>query len=59
MRANEPIVRHPPIVCLEILSRDDRMSAMKERIEDYLEMGVRCIWFLDPVAKHNVLTNCA
>ena len=47
---DEAIVRHPPIVCIEILSRDDRMSAMKERIEDYLEMGVRCIWFLDPVA---------
>ena len=23
---------------------------MKERIEDYQEMGMRCIWFLDPVA---------
>jgi Uma2 family endonuclease len=47
---NEQIVRHPPIVCIEILSRDDRMSAMKDRIADYLAMGVRHIWFLDPVA---------
>ena len=47
---NEPIVRRPPIVCIEILSRDDRMSAMNERIKDYLEMGVRHIWFLDPIA---------
>ena len=47
---NEPIVRHPPIVCIEILSRDDRMSAMKDRIADYLAMGVGHIWFLDPVA---------
>ena len=28
---NEPIVRHPPIVCIEILSRDDRMSSMKDQ----------------------------
>ena len=47
---NEPIVRHPPIVCIEILSRDDRMSAMGQRISDYLEMGVRHVWFLDPIA---------
>lgn len=49
---NEPIVRRPPIVCIEILSRDDRMSAMKERISDYLGMGVGHIWFLDPVAEN-------
>ena len=47
---DEPIVRHPPIVCIEILSRDDRMSAMDQKINDYLEMGVRHVWFLDPIA---------
>ena len=47
---NEPIVHKAPIVCIEILSRDDRMSAMKDRIADYLAMGVGHIWFLDPVA---------
>ncbi len=47
---NEPIVRHPPMVCIEILSRDDRMPAMDQKINDYLEMGVRHVWFLDPIA---------
>ena len=47
---NEPIVRHPPIVCIEILSRDDRMPAMDQKISDYLEMGVQHVWFLDPIA---------
>ncbi len=47
---NEPIVRHPPIVCIEILSRDDRMAAMDQKINDYLKMGVRHVWFLDPIA---------
>ncbi len=47
---NEPIVRHPPIVCIEILSRDDRMPAMDQKISDYLGMGVRHVWFLNPVA---------
>ena len=42
------IFRQPPFVCIEILSRDDRMSEMKERIDDYLAMGVRYVWVLDP-----------
>ena len=26
------------------------MSAMDQKINDYLEMGVRHVWFLDPIA---------
>lgn len=48
---DEPVVRHPPIVCIEILSREDRMAAMHDKINDYLDMGVSHVWFLDPVAK--------
>ena len=44
----EPIVLSPPILCIEILSRDDRMSDIQERVEDYLTMGVQTVWVVDP-----------
>jgi Uma2 family endonuclease len=44
----EPILHTPPILCIEILSRDDRMSDIQERVEDYLAMGVPTVWVVDP-----------
>jgi Uma2 family endonuclease len=44
----EPIVRTAPLLCIEILSRDDRMSDIQERVEDYLSMGVPTVWVVDP-----------
>jgi Uma2 family endonuclease len=44
----EPVVRTPPLLCIEILSRDDRMSEIQERVEDYLAMGVSAVWIVDP-----------
>jgi Uma2 family endonuclease len=46
--AFEPIVRTAPLLCIEILSRDDRMSEIQERVEDYLAMGVPAVWVVDP-----------
>ena len=51
MRASDPvdeIVRVAPMLCIEILSRDDRMSEMQEKIDDYLGMGVEVVWLVDP-----------
>ena len=42
------IVRTPPVLCIEILSREDRMSEMAERVDDYLEMGVTAVRVIDP-----------
>ncbi len=47
----EQILISPPFLCVEILSKDDRMSEMQERIEDYLSFGVRYVWVLDPRTK--------
>ena len=41
----------PPLVCVEILSRDDRMSEVEEKVEDYLQFGVPYVWVLDPVRR--------
>jgi Uma2 family endonuclease len=44
----EPILTKPPFICIEILSRDDRLSEMQERVQDYLDFGVPYVWILDP-----------
>ena len=44
----EEVVTHPPLLCVEILSKDDRMSETLERVDDYLRMGVACVWVVDP-----------
>ena len=37
-----------PLICIEVLSPDDRKSDLMEKIEDYLQMGVPAIWIVDP-----------
>src|SRR6185312_3994449 len=44
----EQIVHHPPLICIEVLSRDDSLHDMRERVDDYLRMGVANVWILDP-----------
>ena len=48
---NEQILTLPPFLCIEILSKDDRMTEMQERIDDYLSFGVSYVWVLDPRTK--------
>lgn len=51
LRASDPydeIVKTPPLLCIEILSKDDRISEVEERAQDYLMMGVPMVWIVDP-----------
>jgi Uma2 family endonuclease len=48
----EQIFTKPPFICIEILSPDDRLSAMQERVTDYLTMGVPYVWVLDPKTRN-------
>src|SRR6266567_2907745 len=45
---NEAVITTPPFLCVEVVSPDDRMSRMNEKIKDYLAMGVRYVWVIDP-----------
>ena len=47
----EQIVRTPPLLCIEVLSPEDRMSRMREKVRDYLDMGVREVWVVDAEAR--------
>lgn len=42
------IFLEPPFICIEILSPDDRISRMNEKIADYLGFGVPYVWIVDP-----------
>jgi Uma2 family endonuclease len=44
----EQILRYPPLLCIEVLSPSDTIARMRDKIRDYLEMGVREVWLLDP-----------
>jgi len=47
----EQILTKPPLACIEILSPEDTLRRMQERINDYREFGVANIWVLDPATQ--------
>jgi Uma2 family endonuclease len=54
LRRSDPkdsIVRVPPLLCIEVLSPEDRIQRMQERINDYFRMGVEHIWLIDPATR--------
>ena len=42
------IFADPPLICIEVLSPEDRKSRLRQKIEDYRAFGVARIWILDP-----------
>ena len=42
------IFTSPPHLCIEILSRDDTMQYMQQKIDDYLTFGVPYVWIINP-----------
>jgi Uma2 family endonuclease len=44
----EQIVTTPPFICIEVLSKDDTMQYMQEKIDDYLRFRVPYIWIVNP-----------
>ncbi|MDP9040025.1 MAG: Uma2 family endonuclease [Acidobacteriota bacterium] len=53
----ERVVEQPPVLCIEVLSPEDTMSRMRERIHDFLQMGVPEVWVVD--AETRSVTVCA
>jgi Uma2 family endonuclease len=38
----------PPLVTIEILSEDDRLVAVRSKLDEYRAWGVRHVWLVDP-----------
>ncbi len=45
---DEDVFTTPPYLCVEIMSPDDTMNGMQDRIDDYLRFGVPNVWVIDP-----------
>jgi Uma2 family endonuclease len=44
----ERYVTRPPLIAVEILSPEDRLTAMQEKASEYRRFGVENIWIIDP-----------
>jgi Uma2 family endonuclease len=56
---DESIFTKPPVLCIEILSPEDRMSRVMNVVQDYLSMGVPTVWVLDPLEKKAYVADAA
>jgi Uma2 family endonuclease len=52
----QQIIQTPPLLCVEVLSPEDRVVEMQERIDDYLAMGVEYVWTIDPRTRRAWIT---
>ncbi len=51
LRSSDPkdwIVAFAPILCIEILSAEDSLREMQEKVNDYATLGVQHVWIIDP-----------
>jgi Uma2 family endonuclease len=56
---DESIFTKAPVLCIEILSPEDRLSRITEVVQDCLSMGVPTVWVLDPLKKKASIVDAA
>ena len=44
----EEVTTKPPLLCVEVLSPDDRWNRVIASVGDYQLIGVPCVWVIDP-----------
>ena len=48
---HQTVPNTPPLIVIEILSKDDRYTDLMQKLEEYLAWGVPNIWIVDPITK--------
>ena len=43
----EQIIRNAPLVCIEAMSPEDRLTRIRTKCQEYLRMGVPAVWIFD------------
>jgi len=54
-RPERGILTSPPLLVVEVLSRDDRVDDLQEKIDDYLAFGVKYVWVVNPRARRGYI----
>ncbi len=44
----EQVFTYPQLIAIEVLSPEDRQSCVQQRIQDFIDFGVKNIWVIDP-----------
>jgi Uma2 family endonuclease len=44
----ERVPATPPLIAIEVLSPDDRLAEVREKLEEYRGWGVKHVWLVDP-----------
>jgi len=47
-RPKEQVITKPPLAVFEILSPEDSMSRVRQKLDDYARMGIAQVWLIDP-----------
>jgi Uma2 family endonuclease len=48
---DDQVFSQPPYICVEVLSPDDSFRTLRDRLDDYLGMGIPNIWLIDPASR--------
>ncbi len=53
----QPVPETPPLVVVEVLSLDDKMSKVREKLAEYSSWGITHVWLVDPHSKRMYIWN--
>ncbi|MDQ2925893.1 MAG: Uma2 family endonuclease [Acidobacteriota bacterium] len=56
---HEEVTATPPLICIEVMSPEDRLSRAKLVLADYFAMGVPNIWLIDPIRRIAYIYNAS
>ena len=48
----------PPLLVIEIISPEDTYSETQVRVQDYLDMGIKTVWIVDPWTRTGRVCDC-